>query len=198
MTMNQTTNTDAEEKTPDTEQAEEEKKEEPETENVNDTEADQTEEDQDEEQEKPEEKKETEDEDLNTKYLRLMADFQNFKKRAQKQRSETLAYANAELVGQLLEVLDNFERALDKDVDEEEAGFKEGMRMVFDQLRGVLEKAGVEEIEALGSTFDPNFHNAVMTEDTDEYESGQVSGVMQKGYTLKGRVVRPAMVKVAN
>ncbi|MCI2061458.1 MAG: nucleotide exchange factor GrpE [Eubacteriaceae bacterium] len=195
MTTNQTTNTDAEEKAPDTEQAEEEIKEEPETEEADETEA---EEEQAEEPEAQEEKKETEDEDLNTKYLRLMADFQNFKKRAQKQRSETLAYANAEIVGQLLEVLDNFERALDRDVDEEEAGFKEGMRMVFDQLKGVLDKAGVEEIEALGTVFDPNFHNAVMTEDTDEYESGQVSGVMQKGYTLKGRVVRPAMVKVAN
>lgn len=156
--------------------------------------------DQDNEDNKEEEKEEEkeDDEDLNTKYLRLMADFQNFKKRSQKQRSDTLAYANAEIVGQLLEVMDNFERALEQDADEGQEGFKEGMQMIFDQLKGVLDKTGVEEIKAIGEVFDPNFHNAVMTEDTDEYESGHVSGVMQKGYMLKGRVVRPSMVKVAN
>lgn len=142
-------------------------------------------------------KEEEEDEDLKTKYLRLAADFQNFKKRAAKQRSDTLQFANAEIVKDLLEVMDNFERALDQDVEGSE-NFKEGMQMIFDQLKALLEKNGVEEIEALGKTFDPNFHNAVMTEDTEEYESGQVSEVMQKGYTLKGKVVRPSMVKVAN
>ena len=138
-----------------------------------------------------------EDEDLKTKYLRLAADFQNFKKRAAKQRSDTLAFANAEIVKDILEVMDNFERALEQDIESDDK-FKEGMQMIFDQLKALLEKNGVEEIKALGETFDPNFHNAVMTEDTDEYESGQVSGVMQKGYTLNGRVVRPSMVKVAN
>ena len=74
----------------------------------------------------------------------------------------------------------------------------EGMSLIFKQLQGVLEKAGVKEIEALGQEFDPNFHNAVMMEDTDEYESGKVSCVLQKGYTLNNKVIRPSMVKVAN
>ena len=71
------------------------------------------------------------------------------------------------------------------------------MEMIFKQLGNVLEKAGLAEIAALGEDFDPNFHNAVMTEETEEYESGKVSGVMQKGYTLNGKLIRPSMVKVA-
>ena len=70
--------------------------------------------------------------------------------------------------------------------------------MIFKQMFEVLEKSGLAEIPALGEEFDPNFHNAVMTEDADEYESGKVSGVLQKGYTLNGKVIRPTMVKVAN
>ena len=75
--------------------------------------------------------------------------------------------------------------------------FKEGLELIFKQLMGVLEKEGVKEIEALGEEFDPNFHSAVMMEDTDEYESNKVSGVIQKGYTMKSKVLRPSMVKVS-
>ena len=91
-------------------------------------------------------------------------------------------------------MIDNFERALEHDDGDD--GFKKGMEMIFKQLSDVLEKAGLAEIPALGEEFDPNFHNAVMTEETEEYESGKVSGVMQKGYTLNGKVIRPSMVKV--
>ncbi|MGI6204029.1 MAG: nucleotide exchange factor GrpE [Anaerovoracaceae bacterium] len=189
---------------PDTEDIREEEKETAESgaeagaeENTEDRQEDEEEENEETGGEPEKEKEEEEDEDLKTKYLRLAADFQNFKKRAAKQRSDTLQYANAEIVKDLLEVMDNFERALEQDIEGSEK-FKEGMQMIFDQLKALLEKNGVEEIEALGETFDPNFHNAVMTEDTEEYESGQVSEVMQKGYTLKGKVVRPSMVKVAN
>ena len=70
--------------------------------------------------------------------------------------------------------------------------------MIFKQLTGVLEKAGLEEINALGEDFDPNFHNAVMTEDNDDYDSGKVTEVMQKGYLLNKKVIRPSMVKVNN
>ena len=98
-------------------------------------------------------------------------------------------------MAELLEVLDNFERALEQGGTD---GFEEGMRLIFTQLVNVLSKEGLAEISALGEDFDPNVHNAVMTEDTEEYESGKVSGVMQKGYTLNGRVIRPSMVKVAN
>ena len=135
-------------------------------------------------------------EELNAKYMRLMADFQNQKKRFDKEKADIHQYANEKIVKNLLEVLDNFERALDatKDAD---PNLHEGMELIFKQLMAALEKAGVAEIKALGEEFDPNFHNAVMMEETDEFESNKVSGVMQKGYTLNSKVIRPSMVKVA-
>lgn len=142
------------------------------------------------------EEKSEEDEALNSKYLRLMADFQNYKRRVEKEKSDIYAYANEKLVSQLLDVIDNFERALLHEAADE--SFVEGMKMIFKQLTGVLEKAGLEEINALGEDFDPNFHNAVMTEDNDDYDSGKVTEVMQKGYLLNKKVIRPSMVKVNN
>ncbi len=142
------------------------------------------------------------EEPIREKYLRLMADFQNYKRRVEREKKDLYSYANEKIMGDLLEVLDNFERALGQDTaaaaDDGGAGFMEGMEMIFKQLTDVLKKEGLEEINALGEEFDPNLHNAVMTEETEEYESGKVSGVMQKGYTLKGKVIRPSMVKVAN
>lgn len=146
-------------------------------------------------EEKPQEEKKEPQEDSDTRYMRLMADFQNYKKRVEKEKKDLYSYANEQLITELLEILDNFERALEQETGEE--GFKEGMNMIFKQLTGVLEKSGLAEIPALGEEFDPNFHNAVMTEESGEYESGKVSGVMQKGYTLNGKVIRPSMVKVA-
>ena len=133
---------------------------------------------------------------MNAKYVRLMADFQNQKKRFEKEKADIYQFANEDIVKSLLEVIDNFERALDASQDDG-SKFREGMEMIFKQLMGALEKAGVSEIKALGEEFDPNFHNAVMMEETDEYESNKVSGVMQKGYTLNSKVIRPSMVKVA-
>ena len=141
------------------------------------------------------EAKEEPAEDADTKYLRLMADFQNYKKRAEKEKKDLYSYANEKLMGDLLAVIDNFDRALAQEATE---GFREGMEMIFKQLCDVLTGAGLAEIEALGEEFDPNVHNAVMTEDSEEYDSGKVSGVMQKGYTLNGKVIRPSMVKVVN
>lgn len=131
----------------------------------------------------------------NARYLRLLAEFQNYKKRVEKEKSDLYSYANEKLMTELLEVIDNFERALEQPDTE---GFKEGIEMIFNQLENVLSGAGLAEIAALGEDFDPNVHNAVMTEETEEYESGKVSGVMQKGYTLNGKVIRPSMVKVVN
>lgn len=142
------------------------------------------------------EKADAKEEDSDARYLRLMADFQNYKKRVEKEKSDLYSYANEKLVTEMLVVTDNFERALQHDGADD--GFKEGMEMIFKQLTDVLEKAGLAEINALGEDFDPNFHNAVMTEESDEYESGKVSGVMQKGYTLNGKVIRPSMVKVVS
>lgn len=136
------------------------------------------------------------DEALQAQYMRLMADFQNFKRRTEKEKSDIYAFANEKIVSELLNVIDNFERALLHGTAGD--SFAEGMNMIFKQLQGVLEQAGVKEIEALGLDFDPNFHNAVMTEDSTEYESGKVTEVLQKGYTLNSKVIRPSMVKVAN
>ena len=152
------------------------------------------------EEEQPAEKdtaeKDPEEEALSIKYMRLMADFQNFKRRTEKEKSDIYAFANEKIISELLNVIDNFERALD--AGNAEDSFYKGMEMILKQLLGVLEKAGASEIAALGEDFDPNFHNAVMTEDSDEYESGKVTEVLQKGYILNNRVIRPSMVKVAN
>jgi len=136
------------------------------------------------------------DEELNVRYLRLAADFQNFKKRVEKEKGDIYAYANEKIVVELLDVIDNFERALEHSNDSSE-GFAEGMNMIFKQFKGVLEKSGVEEMSAIGEPFDPNFHHAVMTENSAEFESGEVTQVLQKGYLLNKKVIRPAMVKVA-
>ncbi len=149
-------------------------------------------------EEEPAAEQSEEDEALNIKYMRLMADFQNFRKRSERERSEIYARANESIVTELLEVADNFERALSDETAGDEEGFRKGMEMIFTQFKDVLSKSGLAEIEAEGKQFDPNFHNAVMMEDTDKVESGQVSEVLQKGYTLNGRVIRPSMVKVAN
>lgn len=146
-------------------------------------------------EENEEVKDEGKEEEGELRYLRLMADFQNYKKRVEKEKRDLYSYANEKIMNDLLTVMDNFERALEHDADE---NFKEGIEMIFKQLSDALEKDGLAEIPALGEEFDPNVHSAVMTEETEDYESGKVSGVMQKGYTLNGKVIRPAMVKVAN
>ena len=132
---------------------------------------------------------------MTAKYMRLMADFQNFKKRTEKEKKDIYAFGNEKLIGSMLDVLDNFERALEQGSTDEK--FLQGMNLIFSQLMGVLNKAGLAEIEALGTEFDPNFHSAVLAEDTEEYESGKVSGVVAKGYKLNDKVIRPSMVKVA-
>ena len=159
-----------------------------------DTEAEETVETEEAETAEPE--KNEEEEALNVQYMRLMADFQNYRKRVEKEKSDIYAYANEKIVSQLLDVIDNFERALD--VETQDEGFAEGMKLIFKQFMDVLEKSGLEEINALGEDFDPNFHNAIMMEDNPEFESGKVTFVMQKGYILNKKVIRPSMVKVNN
>lgn len=142
------------------------------------------------------EEQQEEQESESERYMRLMADFQNYKRRSEKERSDIYSFANEKIITELLTVADNFERAL-ASADRNES-FVKGMEMIFDQLIGVMTKSGTEEIKALGEDFDPNFHNAVMTEESSEYESGKVTEVLQKGYILNGKVIRPSMVKVAN
>lgn len=139
----------------------------------------------------PEEDKDSE------KYLRLMAEFQNFKRRTAKEKSDIHAYANEKIVTELLPVLDNFERALAADATSDPEAYAKGMSLIFEQMVAALTKAGLEEVEALGTDFDPTKHNAVMTQASEEHESGKVSSVLQKGYSLNKKVIRPAMVAVA-
>ncbi|MDY3954243.1 MAG: nucleotide exchange factor GrpE [Anaerovoracaceae bacterium] len=144
----------------------------------------------------PKENKE-EEEELQTRYLRLAADFQNYRRRFEKEKSDIYARANEKIVTELLDVIDNFERALAAGSDCGGNGFVEGMEMIFKQFKGVLEKSGLKEIQAEGEPFDPNFHHAVLMEADSEKESGTVTEVLQKGYLLNDRVIRPSMVKVA-
>lgn len=145
----------------------------------------------------PDEKKEeaSAEEQESERYMRLMAEFQNFKRRAAKEKSDIHAFANERLIGDLLPVMDNFERALETETEDIE-GYAKGMQLIFEQMKTALEKAGLKEIEALGLDFDPNVHNAVMTDNTEEYENDKISKVLQKGYKLNDKVVRPSMVAV--
>ncbi len=129
------------------------------------------------------------------RYMRLMAEFQNFKKRSEKEKSDIRTYGNENIMSEILPVLDNFDRALDT-THEDIGGYVKGMELIFQQLKTALEHAGLKEIDALGETFDQNKHNAVMTEESDEHGVGKVSKVLQKGYTLNDKVIRPSMVSV--
>lgn len=137
-----------------------------------------------------------EEESNDQKFLRLMADFQNYKKRVEKEKTDIYAYANEKIIGDMLNVIDNFERALAQ--GSEDKAFASGMELILKQLTDALTNAGLEEIKSLGEDFDPNLHNAVLTGDDDQFESGKVTEVFQKGYTLKGKLLRAAMVKVNN
>ncbi len=137
-----------------------------------------------------------ETQELNDRILRLQADFQNYKRRAEKEKIETIRYANEKLILQILEVVDNFERALQ--TDSEKDGFYDGVEMIYEQLLKVLQNNEVETIEEMDCPFDPKLHNAVLTGNSAEIASGNIMEVLQKGYKIKDRVIRPAMVKVAN
>ena len=147
-------------------------------------------------EEKSEEKTEEKADDGNEKYVRLMAEFQNYKKRVAKEKNDIREYATEKLVMELLPVLDNFERALAASADDDPAGHAKGMELIFTQMVTELQKSGLAEVEAEGQDFDPTKHNAVMTEENEELESGKVSKVLQKGYALNDKVIRPSMVAV--
>ena len=135
------------------------------------------------------------DEKESERYMRLMAEFQNYKKRTAAQHKDIHAYANEKIAIELLPVMDNFERALEAGCDDPD-GYVKGMKLIFEQLKTALEKSGIKSIDAVGEKFDPLKHNAVMTEDSEDYESGYVAKELQKGYTLNDKVIRPSMVSV--
>lgn len=133
---------------------------------------------------------------LKDQLLRLQADFMNFKRRSEEQRSSSMDYAVEKFALDLLPCVDNFERALESG-DEDKASFYDGVSMIYEELVKVLKKNNIEEIEALGESFDPNIHHAVFAEETQEYEPEIVIEILQKGYKLKEKTIRPAMVKVS-
>ncbi|ENH97520.1 heat shock protein GrpE [Gracilibacillus halophilus YIM-C55.5] len=142
-------------------------------------------------------KLEQEKTELQDKLLRVQAEYDNFRKRTKKEKEADLKYKSQNVVTELLPVLDNFERALQVEVEDKAAkSVVDGLEMVYRQLRSVLEEEGVEEIETDGAEFDPHLHQAVAQADEEGYESNQIVETMQKGYKLKDRVIRPAMVKV--
>lgn len=140
-------------------------------------------------------KEEVESEDA--RYMRLAADFQNFKRRVQKEKNDIYSYANEKIALDIIDVMDNFERALQHSDDSESPKFFEGVELIYKQLKGALDKNNILEIESDGAVFDPNFHNAVMMEKNDAFKSNTVIRTMQKGYTLNGKVIRPSMVTVS-
>lgn len=137
-------------------------------------------------------------EEFENRYKRLQADFDNYKRRTQSEKETIGSFVKGEVLESLLPVLDNFDRALATPVTEENQAFLEGFVMIKDNLKAILEKNGLTKIEALGETFDPNYHNAVMSAPCEEYENDKVCEVFQEGYMVDGRVIRPSMVKVVN
>ena len=144
------------------------------------------------EEEAVEEQQPVEDDRL----LRLAADFENYKKRAARERQEYVAFANERILKELLPILDDLERALSAAEHHEEAQLDEGVRLVHRSLASLLERQGVKEIATEGK-FDPHVHEALLAQPSEEKEQGDVLDVIQKGYTLGDRVVRPARVIVA-
>ena len=134
--------------------------------------------------------------EVDDRLLRLAADFDNYKKRAARERQEYVAFANERLLKELLPILDDLERALDAAEEHQEAQLEEGVRLVHRSLAGLLERQGVKEIATEGA-FDPHVHEALLAQPSEDAESGAVIDVVQKGYTLGDRVVRPARVIVA-
>ncbi len=132
---------------------------------------------------------------LNDRYLRTLADFENFRKRTDREKEDFRKYAMANVLRDLLPVLDNFDRALDH--AEEGDDFHRGVLLIYKQLWDVLQKNGVKTIDEVGVRFNPNIHEAVMREENPGVPSQTVTAILQKGYYLHDRLLRPALVKVA-
>ncbi len=133
--------------------------------------------------------------------LRTQAELINFKRRKEEETSRLLKYANEDIIVEFLPVLDNIERAIkmdDDNLDDEVSKFLAGFKMVYAQIKTLLEKFEVKEIECLGKMFDPTYHQAVLTESDNTKEKGIILEVLQKGYMYKDKVIRVSMVKVNN
>jgi molecular chaperone GrpE len=136
---------------------------------------------------------------LQDRLLRKQAEFENYKKRIDRERSEYIQFASAELMRELINALDSFDLAIRNAGTEGSAGenMLRGLDLVYKQFQDTMGRFGLKPIEAKGQTFDPNFHQAVSTVATDEVDENTVVEELRKGYTLNGRLLRPAMVSVA-
>jgi len=135
--------------------------------------------------------------DYKDRWLRKGAEFDNYRKRIERERREQADQAVVDLLQDLLLVVDDFDRALTVDAGEGGAAYRKGIEMIHGKLHDLLRKQGVKPIDALGADFDPNQHQAVMHEESPEHREGEVIGELRKGYTMNDRLLRPAMVKVA-
>lgn len=133
--------------------------------------------------------------DKETRFLRLQADFENFRRRTRQEKDELADVVTQNILKDMLPLLDNLERAL---ASEDGDGFRDGVVMIYKQFGEVLAKNGLEYIETDGKAFDPNFHQAVMRVQSEELDDGMIAGELQKGYIAKGRVIRPSMVQVVS
>ncbi len=134
--------------------------------------------------------------EMRENYLRQVAEFDNYRKRTAKEKEETYHYALAKCITEFLPVMDNFERALNCETADE--NYKKGVEMIYHQLCDMLKKMGVTEIAAEGEPFDPNLHNAVSQKEDPDFGENTVCQVFQKGYAIGERIIRHAMVVVAN
>ena len=134
---------------------------------------------------------------LQDRLLRTAAEFDNYRKRMERERRDLSEYAAADVLRDVLPILDNFERALAAPATADTDAFRKGIELIHKQMLDLLKKRGVKPIEALGTDFDPNFPQAVIHEPSDDHREGEVMAELQRGYLLGDRLLRPAMVKVA-
>jgi molecular chaperone GrpE len=140
------------------------------------------------------EKKATENYD---KYVRAVAELDNYKKRAVREKADAIKYGNENLLRDILPLVDNMDRAMEHACNSEDFNaFREGLKMLQQQLLGCLQKHGVEKIEAVGKDFDPNVHEAMLQVESKEHEASKVVGEFERGYLLNGRLLRPSKVSV--
>jgi molecular chaperone GrpE len=138
-----------------------------------------------------------EKDDIHDRLLRKHADFENFRKRAEKEKREYQMFALSDFVYELLAILDNFERALSHADDQAGSDYQKGVELIYRQLKDALEKKGLRAIDSVGRPFDPNFHEAITREERDDLPENTVLEEFQKGYFFREKLLRPAMVKVS-
>jgi molecular chaperone GrpE len=145
----------------------------------------------------PQDELRREKEALQDRLLRTAAEFDNYRKRMERERRELSEYTTGEILSEFLPIVDNFERALQAPTGGDPDALRKGIELIYRQLLDLLKRRGIVPVEALGADFDPNFHQAVIHEASDQHREGEVMQELQRGYMLGDRLIRPSMVKVA-